>query len=121
MRRLIGLGLCAAVLACGGAPGRNIGWVDSLADVDTASPEGTVIDFSCPAGGNTSATVWGTGLYTDDSAICPAAVHAGRITAYSGGTATIRVEAGQSSYTGTTSNGVTTLSFASWPRSFTFP
>ena len=121
MGRFAAIGLFAAALACGGAPGRNIGWLDSLSDVDTTSPEGAVIDFSCPAGGSTSATVWGTGVYTDDSAICVAAVHAGKITAYNGGTATLRVEAGQASYTGSTSNGVSTLDYASWPRSFRFP
>lgn len=114
--------LAALALGLGcGAPGQNIGWVDSLADVQPGAIEGTELDFSCPAGGQTSATVWGTDLYTDDSAICPAAVHAGKITAYSGGTATLVVVAGQASYAGSTRNGVSTLSFGSWNRSFRFP
>jgi len=121
MRRTVMLGVFAAALACGGAPGRNIGWVDSLADVDTTSPDGTVIDFSCPAGGDTSAPVWGSGVYTDDSAICPAAVHAGKFSAFYGGTATVRVEPGQAGYAGSTSHGVTSADFGTWPRSFRFP
>ncbi|HVV66697.1 MAG TPA: LCCL domain-containing protein [Candidatus Saccharimonadales bacterium] len=62
---------------------------------------------------------WGSGPYTDDSALGTAAIHAGLIS--SGQTATIRVcsQPGQSSYTGSTRNGITTLSYGSWPGSIT--
>jgi type II secretory pathway pseudopilin PulG len=84
---------------------------------------------NCPAGssghtdqsvtGSKTGIVWGSDPYTDDSSVATAAVHAGLIAA--GEKATIRVCAmpGQSSYTGSTKNGVTTYNWASWPGSFT--
>ena len=78
---------------------------------------GSRFTFGCPAGG-TPKVVWGTNVYTDDSSICTAAVHAGRITFARGGTVTIEVRAGRSSYTGSTRYGVTTRSYGAWPGSF---
>ncbi|WP_342374913.1 M57 family metalloprotease [Myxococcus stipitatus] len=76
---------------------------------------GTQIRCSCPA--VSGGTVWGTDLYTDDSNACAAGVHAGAIPA-SGGTLTVTIRPGQSSYTGTTRNGITTLSYGAWSGSF---
>ena len=64
--------------------------------------------------------MWGTDIYTDDSAICPAAVHAGKLGTYGGGTATVEVLDGQQSYVGSTRNGVTSLDFGAWPGSIRF-
>ncbi len=120
-RRLITAGLSAAIaLACGGAPGKVIGWSDNLSGVEPSATIGEVYDFSCPGGGQTGATVWGTDVYTDDSAICPAAVHAGRLDTYGGGTAHVEVLSGQQGYTGSTRHGVTSLDFGAWPGSFQF-
>lgn len=123
MRRSLTLGLFAAALGsgCGGAPGEPISWVDNLVDAAPNAVAGERYEFSCPGGGMTGATVWGSDLYTDDSAICPAAVHAGKIGTYSGGTAAIEVLSGQPSYTGSDRNGVTTLDHGLWTRSFHFP
>jgi hypothetical protein len=73
--------------------------------------------YTCPANG-TVGTVWGTGVYTDDSSVCTAAVHAGRITLARGGSVTIQMRDGQSSYTGSTRNGITSLNYPAWPGSF---
>ncbi|MDC0713472.1 S8 family serine peptidase [Stigmatella sp. ncwal1] len=73
--------------------------------------------ISCTCGAVTGGAVWGTDLYTDDSNACVAAVHAGVIPA-SGGTVTVTIQPGQSSYTGSTRNGVTTYSYGSWAGSF---
>ncbi|NVJ22401.1 protease B [Myxococcus sp. AM011] len=78
---------------------------------------GTQIRCSCPA--TSSGTVWGTDLYTDDSNACAAAVHAGAIPS-TGGTVVAVIQPGQSSYTGTTRNGITTLSYSAWDGSFSF-
>lgn len=64
-------------------------------------------------------TVWGIGVYTADSSICRAAVHAGVITA-AGGTVTIDSRPGRTSYEGRTRNGVTSKAYGKWPRSFAF-
>jgi hypothetical protein len=42
--------------------------------------------FVCPPNGTLSLRVWGTDVYTYDSSICSAAVHAGVITVAGGGT-----------------------------------
>ncbi len=80
---------------------------------------GTYSDLSI-TGSTSGGTVWGTDIYTHDSNLPKAAVHAGVITA--GQTATVRVcnLPGQSSYTGTTRNGVTTSSYGVWGNSISF-
>ena len=73
--------------------------------------------FNCSPSG-TFDTVWGTDLYTDDSSICTAGVHAGKITRAAGGTVTIEIRPAQSAYVGSLRNGVTTNSYGSWGGSF---
>ena len=45
--------------------------------------------------------VWGTDLYTDDSSVCTAAVHAGTFTYELGGVIVFEPRAGAESYEGT--------------------
>ncbi|MFN2576327.1 MAG: LCCL domain-containing protein [Pyrinomonadaceae bacterium] len=73
--------------------------------------------FKCPAG-RQETNVWGTDIYTVDSSICSAAVHAGRLDADSGGTVTIELRPGESSYKGTTRNGVKTSDYGKYGQSF---
>jgi hypothetical protein len=75
------------------------------------------LGFRCPPQG-TPATVWGSNPYTADSSICTAAVHAGRITTAGGGDVVIVVRPGQSSYEGSTRNGVTTNSWGDYRLSY---
>lgn len=75
--------------------------------------------FYFPPGG-TARRIWGTDTYTDDSSIGSAAVHAGLISYQNGGTVTIEVRAGQSSYQGTARNGVNSENYGSWSGSFVF-
>ncbi|MGZ8369329.1 MAG: LCCL domain-containing protein [Rhodoplanes sp.] len=63
--------------------------------------------------------VWGSGIYTDDSAPCLAAVHAGIIGA-SGGEVTLVPLPGRPSYAGSTKNGITSSSYGRWHGSFRF-
>jgi hypothetical protein len=65
------------------------------------------------------ANMWGTDVYTDDSSLCHAAVHAGVIPA-SGGTLRVRTVAGQGSYTGSARNGMVTEDYGAWTRSIVF-
>ena len=78
---------------------------------------GKTLKFKCPAGGKESA-VWGTDVYTLDSSICNAAVHAGKLTSESGGPVTIELRPGESSYKGSTRNGITTNDYAAYGSSF---
>jgi hypothetical protein len=75
--------------------------------------------YNCPAGGRVG-TVWGTRIYTDDSSVCSAAVHAGLITAKQGGVITIRIKPGESSYVGTKRNGVNSSDYGSFSGSYVF-
>ena len=75
--------------------------------------------FTFPYGGNLG-SVWGTGLYTDDSSIATAAVHAGLISPEDGGTVTIEIRPGARSYQGTQRHGVNTAAYGAWQGSFIF-
>ena len=82
------------------------------------SPEtGKTYKFKCPPGGKES-NVWGTDIYTADSSICNAAVHAGKLTTEGGGSVTIELRPGESSYKGTTRNGIKTSDYGVYGRSF---
>lgn len=85
---------------------------------DMTAYRGTYAERVCQCANGGSGSVWGTGTYTDDSNVCRAAMHAGVILS-TGGLLRVAATAGASSYTGTTQNGVTTLSYSSWPGSFT--
>ena len=71
-------------------------------------------------GALTGGTVWGTDIYTDDSYIKMAAVHAGVIQNGESKTVYIEMLPGQSSYQGTTRNGVSTSSYGPWGGSYKF-
>ena len=75
------------------------------------------LEYVCPADGK-AGTMYGTDVYTDDSSVCTAAVHDGRITAADGGTITVEIRPGQDSYESTTRNGVKSTSFGQWSGSF---
>ncbi len=68
--------------------------------------------------GAKAGSVWGSDLYTTDSALAVAAVHAGVLREGETGTVKISVLAGRNSYEGTTRNGVTTSSWGSYGTSF---
>ena len=77
--------------------------------------------FSITITGTTSGgTVWGTDIYTDDSAISMAAVHASII--QNGETKPVYIEMlpGQGSYAGSIRNSVSTSSYGNWGGSYKF-
>lgn len=84
-----------------------------------ADREEAELAVECAADG-TAGSVWGTEVYTDDSSICTAAVHAGLITLDDGGEVTFRLVPGQESYTGSTANGIESRDYGSWGTSFEF-
>src|SRR5215471_9840926 len=61
------------------------------------SPDAHFLTLACPPGG-TFHSVWGSDIYTADSSICTAAVHAGLITYEKGGTVTIELRKGRDFY-----------------------
>ena len=68
--------------------------------------------------GSTDGQVWGSVVYTDDSPLATAAVHAGLVK--KGETAILKVTilAGQAGYTGSTDNDVTTADYGDFDGSY---
>jgi LCCL domain len=79
---------------------------------------GQQITYRCTAG--TPGVVYGTDIYTGDSSICTAAVHAGKTTAAGGTDFIIEQVAGQAMYTASTRNGVMSRMWGAYDRSFRF-
>ena len=69
--------------------------------------------------GSTGGSVWGTDIYTDDSSIAAAAVHAGLLQPDETGTIMLTILAGRETYRGSARNGVASKDYPSWARSYT--
>lgn len=80
----------------------------------------TTITCRCDAGLSSAGPVWGSSIYTQDSAICRAAVHAGAIPA-SGGTVTAKAAGGCKTYIAKLQNGVQSSKWGEYDASFYFP
>jgi hypothetical protein len=74
----------------------------------------------CPAGcASDPSPIYGTGIYTDNSSICKAALHAGFIKDTLGGTVEVNVEPGRKNYNGSTKYNIDSLDYSEeWSRSF---
>ncbi len=85
--------------------------------------DGQRFSYTCEAlpsdGGDFYGTIYGTDVYTDDSYVCVAAVHAGKIPR-TGGRITVEVRPGQDSYIESTRNGVRSHAWGPYHGSFIF-
>ncbi|XP_063284115.1 uncharacterized protein LOC134569138 [Pelobates fuscus] len=106
--------------------GQGIKWESKQATVQAScSMTGNEITTSitivhCPSGCmKQNANVWGIDIYTRDSAICQAAIHAGKID-NGGGSVIMKKTTGSDSYSGSSRNGVTSKQMGSWQESFEF-
>jgi hypothetical protein len=63
-------------------------------------------------------TVWGTGVYTSDSPLATAAVHAGLLKAGQTGVVKVTIVPPLAAYMGSTQNGVTTSDYGPWPGAY---
>ena len=70
--------------------------------------------------GSTEGTVWGDGVYTDDSNIAKAAVLEGKCKIGENKDVYIKIIEGKSSYGSCTKNGISTSSYGSWDGSYIF-
>lgn len=68
--------------------------------------------------GTDSGNLWGTDIYSDDSVLAKAAVHAGVLDINETGVVRVTIHPGQKGYYGTTRNGITSLSYGTWPGSY---
>ncbi len=73
----------------------------------------------CDDEATATGTVWGSDVYTDDSKICRAALHAGVIGA-EGGMIRVRAMPGRQGYPAVTRNSVASDRWGAWNRSFAF-
>jgi LCCL domain-containing protein len=116
---------CALVIAACARKeaGMAITWQDQPNALQDAQGQplvaGTPVAVTCPPNGAVD-TVWGTDVYTDDSSICTAAVHAGLITFERGGPVVFEIVDGRQAYPGSERNGVTTSDYGPWSGSFVF-
>jgi outer membrane protein OmpA-like peptidoglycan-associated protein len=78
-----------------------------------------VVTCACPAEQLGRGSVWGTDIYSGDSATCRAALHAGAV-GRQGGTVTLRMLPGQARYPGTTRRGVESVNFGAYRSSYRF-
>jgi hypothetical protein len=78
-------------------------------------------NFSFIITGSISGSVYGTDIYSDDSILATAAVHAGVVQNLETKNITVTILPGQSYYTGSTQNGVSSLSWSQpWGGSYSF-
>ena len=99
--------------------GQQLDWQTTPLDLDLRGMNGERYDFLCPPGKPQPSRVVGDGVYTDDSSICTAAVHAGVIHPKEGGRVTIEIRPGQESYVGSDRHYIQSTTYASpWSGSF---
>lgn len=72
---------------------------------------GKVFAFRVTGLANGQGHVWGTGIYTSDSTLAVAAVHAGVVKVGQTKVVKVRIVAGQNAYVGSTQNGVTSSQY----------
>ena len=103
------------VKAAGDVEPGGYGWRSTAAQYEGLV--GKQLEFGCPPAGQPGGA-YGTGLYTDDTNVCTAAVHAGKLTAAQGGQVIITMQPGQPSYKGSVANGVTSSDYGQWGGSY---
>lgn len=111
---IVAVALCWPTLA---SARKSINWYTSATAYK--GKKGKTIKLRCKGGGTAGGTLFGTKVYTTDSLICLAAVHAGMIT-LAGGKVDIRIIGGKKKYKGSTRHGVKSSSWGSYPASFKF-
>ena len=100
----------------------EIGWSTRLNSFELDRQNfGQVFAFQCPTAPQSQvyAPVWGTDIYTPNSGLCQAAVHAGMITR-EGGLINVELTSGESSYKGSDRFGVRSKSYDREVYSFRF-
>ena len=114
----IGVGVGVSGQVAAPAPGGPIEAGCSFNGTELRGDPGAVFQISCPPGCATSGRgLWGSDIYTADSAICSAGIHAGAISP-NGGVVTVRIEPGRPAYRGSARNGLSSGDYGSYPRSY---
>ncbi len=112
-----------ALVGCGGKTGQKVDTDHAIAIVEgnlTSYRGHNNETFRFIVRGRTDGMVWGSDVYTDDSDLATAAVHAGVLQAGQEGIVTVRILRGRNNYSESTRNGVTTGVYGRWPGSYEF-
>ena len=91
--------------------------VGVLAMTALAAPAFASTSASAGDGQNTGA-VWGTGVYTDDSSLATAAVHAGIVKVGQKAVVKVTILPGEQQYTGSDRNGIISIDWRDWLGSY---
>jgi len=89
----------------------------SFTGLDMKGEPGATFRVACPANCESTGSIWGTDIYTRDSAVCRAGIHAGAI-APTGGVLTVRLEPGRPAYRGTAHHAIQSGDFGSFYGSY---
>ncbi len=81
------------------------------------SSDGAVFQVACPAGCEATGGLWGTDVYTADSAICKAGIHAGAISP-GGGVVSVQLQPGRPAYRGSPRYGIQSNDYGAYNRSY---
>jgi hypothetical protein len=83
-------------------------------EVTGVTVKGPPVDSSLP-----HPPIWGSGIYTDDSTLAAAAVHAGVLKPGEKGIVRVTIQPGLAAYEGSVQNGVESESYGLWAGSYT--
>lgn len=81
---------------------------------------GSVYKFRVTGTTDENENIWGTGVYTSDSSLAAAATHAGQVRDGETKAVVVRILPGLTNYINSTRNGVTSIAWASYSKSFEF-
>ncbi len=107
--------LCAVLVLLTGC-GKPEGLPDPGNLVSYRGQNDTVLYFEVT--GKTTGGVWGDGIYSDDSELATAAVHAGVLADGETGVVKVTILPGQEEYGSSENNGVTSWSYGEWSGSY---
>jgi hypothetical protein len=94
-------------------PGRGF-----VIQLQTAPPEKPIATLNAEIIGSKQGSLWGSDVYTADSSVSAAAVHAGILHDGERGMVKISILAGRDHYEGSDRNGVSSAAWAKWDQSF---
>jgi hypothetical protein len=117
--------VCAALSVLSTAPivaqQASLGVTGSQSAAPFRHQIGRRVTYVCPAiTPSNDIAVWGTKVYTFDSSVCLAAIHAGKLRAEQAGAVTFTMGPGVASFTKAEQNGVRSDGYGPYDSSFTF-
>jgi len=106
------------IIIGGGATKVNETYSSNINCMDKRGKIGELYEYKII--GSTEGTIWGDGIYTDDSNIAKAAVSEGKCKIGENCTVMIEIIESKSSYGSCTKNGISTSSWGHWDGSYRF-